>query len=445
MRKKILLTATVMALALLVGLCAGVAAEATSDDYAWVLVEKQYYDVQMRSDDEYSTAALGEREWSHNNRNNYYNHSEQRVELKRGGVRRNTSFPWQDIHTIYSWNSPPEVVRAGGNISFTVNLEVINNEPGGLFTTLSWIGPDGGYNRGFKMTTPEEAKGAYILATGLPTGDLTTPSTFRESDSTYLLQESGTVAFTCNQFLGQGREGNPGDQDNIEIRVGTSNFFVYENYIYEWKRVSTAEPAPEPAPAPDPAPQPGAFSDLSPDHWAYDDIMEMVELGILSGYPDGTFRPNDVVTRAEFATIMVQALELQTARPASPTFADVGPDHWAFEDVESARDYLTGYENPRTGELSFLPGGDAVREDVAVAIVKAQGYGDETADLSLLNQFSDQGEISDALRDHVAIAVEKGYMQGTNIGFEPQKPLTRAEACTLLLRIIHAELEKVTL
>ena len=70
---------------------------------------------------------------------------------------------------------------------------------------------------------------------------------------------------------------------------------------------------------------------------------------------------------------------------------------------------------------------------------------DETADLSLLNQFPDQDKISDALREHAAIAVEKGYMQGTNLGFEPQKPLTRAEACTLLLRIIHAELEKITL
>jgi len=238
-------------MALVLGLCAGAMAEADNDDYAWVLVEEQYYDLQMRWDDDYSNAALGEREWSHNNRNYYYNHSEQHVELRKGGVRRNTSFPYMDIHTIYSWNSPPEVVRAGGNISFDVDLEVRNNEAGGLFTTHSWIGPDGGYRRGFKMTEPEEAKGAHILATGLPVGDLSTPPTSRISDSTYLLQESGTVVFTCNQFLGE-REGSPGDQKNIEIRVtdGGAQFAVYENYIYEWKKVSAAEPAPSPAPEP---------------------------------------------------------------------------------------------------------------------------------------------------------------------------------------------------
>lgn len=188
------------------------------------------------------------------------------------------------------------------------------------------------------------------------------------------------------------------------------------------------------APAP---PAKTVFSDLSPDHWAHDDIMYMVERGILSGYPDGTFKPNNTISRAEFAKIMVLALELETIRPVTPTFTDVGTDHWAYEVVESARNYLTGYLNTRTGEYSFDPGGKAVREDVAVAIVKAKGYGDTPANLSLLNQFPDQGEISPELRNHVAIAVELGYMRGTDRGFEPQKALTRAEACTLLSRIMQ--------
>ncbi len=434
MRNKLLLTA--LAMVLLLGLFAGTGVTA-DDDYAWVLVEKQYNDVQMFWDDEYSYSALGEREWSDGDRNFYYNHSEQRVELKRGGVRRNPSFPYQNIHTIYSWNPPPEVVRAGETVSFTVNLEVLSNVPGGLFTRHSWIGPDGGYRSGFRMTEPEEAKGAYILSTGLPVGDLSTPPTSRISDSTYFLQESGTVVFTCNQRVGWGREGSPGDQDTIRFRVTDGGSFgINEYYIYEWKKVS----APDPAPSPDP----GAFSDLSPDHWAHDDIMDMVEMGILSGYPDGTFRPNNTISRAEFAKIMVMALELETIRPATPTFNDVGTDHWGYEVIESARDYLTGYRDTRTGELFFEPGSVAVREDVAVAIVKAQGLGDAAADLRLLDQFPDRGEISAALREHVAIAVEQGYMRGTDIGFEPQKALTRAEACTLLLRIIEGEREKIT-
>ncbi len=191
-----------------------------------------------------------------------------------------------------------------------------------------------------------------------------------------------------------------------------------------------------------------SFSDLPTNHWAYENIMEMVEMGILSGYPDGTFRPNNTISRAEFAKIMVLALQLETTRPAAPTFTDVATSHWAYEVVESARNYLTGYRDTRTGELTFEPSSVAVREDVAVAIVKAKGFGNAPANLSLLNQFPDREQISPALRNHVAIAVEKGYMRGTDRGFEPQKALTRAEACALLSRIMvredEGEKEKIT-
>jgi len=62
--------------------------------------------------------------------------------------------------------------------------------------------------------------------------------------------------------------------------------------------------------APSPTVPTRTFTDLASNHWAHDDIMDMVERGILSGYPDGTFRPNNTISRAEFAKIMVLALEL---------------------------------------------------------------------------------------------------------------------------------------
>ncbi len=164
--------------------------------------------------------------------------------------------------------------------------------------------------------------------------------------------------------------------------------------------------------------------------------MDMVEFGILKGYPDGTFRPDNTISRSEFAKIMVLALNLKTVSAGTPTFADVPQSHWAFGVVESSRDYLTGYRDNRTGVLTFEPDGVAVREDVAVAIVKAKGNSGIAADLSLLNKFADQNLISPALRNHVAIAVQQDYMQGSNLGFEPQKALTRAEACALLSRLI---------
>ena len=179
------------------------------------------------------------------------------------------------------------------------------------------------------------------------------------------------------------------------------------------------------------------FLDLGPDHWAYEDISGMVEQGILSGYPDGTFRPNNTITRAEFAKILVQALNLRKDIPATPTFVDLGPDHWAFEEVETVRNYLGAYLDENTGGLGFAPSADSIRQVVAMAIVMAQGYGDGNADLNQLSRFLDRDEISPQLRNYVAVAVEKGFMRGTDKGFEPQKALTRAEACALLSRIMN--------
>lgn len=227
-------------------------------------------------------------------------------------------------------------------------------------------------------------------------------------------------------------EGKAGDKKAIVLFLGNSTGY---SYIYEWKAGTPAAPVTPPASTP--APSAGKdFSDLPQSHWGYSNIMEMVEFGILSGYPDGTFRPNNTISRAEFAKIMVLALKLKTVSANTPTFADVPQSYWAFGVVESARDYLTGYQDSGTGVLTFEPSGVAVREDVAVAIVKAKGKGNAQADLSLLDRFADQDQISQALRSYVAIAVKQGYMQGTNLGFEPQKALTRAEACALLSRLI---------
>ncbi len=80
-----------------------------------------------------------------------------------------------------------------------------------------------------------------------------------------------------------------------------------------------------------------------------------------------------------------------------------------------------------------------------MAIVMAMELGNVTPNLEFLNQFRDREKISIGLRNHVAIAVERGFMRGTTIGFEPQKALTRAEACALLSRIIDRGGEKIVI
>jgi len=193
------------------------------------------------------------------------------------------------------------------------------------------------------------------------------------------------------------------------------------------------------------------FDDVQSSDWYYDAVQTLAEKGIISGYDDGTFRPLENVNRDGFATMMVKTLNLNLEKPSNPWFEDVNKDHWAYKYVETSKYYMTGYAS--NGDYYFKPEDNAVREDMAVALVKALKY-DTSGNLSYLDKFNDADDISDNLKDYVATAVKYELMSGSPDGdtfeFNPQSDLTRAETAALLMNLIKtekvvvADAEKVT-
>lgn len=192
-----------------------------------------------------------------------------------------------------------------------------------------------------------------------------------------------------------------------------------------------------------PPPKPSGLTDIGPDDWAYNAVKEMVDKKIISGYPDCTFRPDSLMSRAEFATIMVLALGLPAKNPETPSFRDIDRNRWEYRYVEAAKYYLTGFKTPR-GDY-FKPAAPAVREDMAVALVKALGYGDEEISETILDSFADRADISPKLTKYVASAVYHKIMLGYPLEnseykvFKPQNPLTREEAASLFYKVINQE------
>lgn len=188
------------------------------------------------------------------------------------------------------------------------------------------------------------------------------------------------------------------------------------------------------------------FKDVKQDHWAYDDIMWMLENQIIDGKTKDKFEPNGTVTRAEFAKMMVNTLQLQQYKPETPSFLDVKKNAWEYPFVEGAKTYLTGFRS--TSGDYFKPSQAAVREDMAVALVKALGYQNESVDESILNTFTDAAQISPNLKKYVALSVKHGLIQGyTKDGknvFDAQGNLTRAQSATLLRKAFVKNEEKVT-
>ncbi len=180
----------------------------------------------------------------------------------------------------------------------------------------------------------------------------------------------------------------------------------------------------------------GSFSDVNNSFWAYEAISRLYKMGIIKGYSDNTFKPNGKVTRAEFASMFTKSLNL-TSSDDTQTFADVPESNWSYKAVEAAKSYLTGYKVGN--ELYFYGSRNAVREDMAVALVKALNLTLESNDTELQNTFVDYDKISPSLRDYVYTAYKNGVMTGTNEKkFNPQGTLTRAESAVLLERAMKS-------
>ena len=183
------------------------------------------------------------------------------------------------------------------------------------------------------------------------------------------------------------------------------------------------------------------FKDIKKDFWAYDAIMDLTKRGVVKGYSDNTFKPDATVTRSEFAAMLTKALGL-TATSSTQTFSDVDESSWDYKAVEAAKEYMTGYKTSN-GTMYFYGSKEAVREDMAVALVKALGLTVESNNSSLKELYSDYSSISPNLRDYVYTAYINGIMTGSDGKFNPQGSLTRAEAASLLERAL-VKTEKVT-
>lgn len=173
------------------------------------------------------------------------------------------------------------------------------------------------------------------------------------------------------------------------------------------------------------------FKDIT-GHWAKAAIEQAVKLSFINGYTDGTFRPNAQVTRAEFAAMLVRALDLQAKTGDKASFTDASSiPGWASGFVATAVEagILKGYE-----DHTFRPGKPINRSEIAVMITRALAW---QADPAKKSSFADRDLIPAWAHPSVAMAAEAGIIKGRGANqFAPSANATRAEAVTLLLAVI---------
>ncbi|HEY9807002.1 MAG TPA: S-layer homology domain-containing protein, partial [Candidatus Obscuribacterales bacterium] len=176
------------------------------------------------------------------------------------------------------------------------------------------------------------------------------------------------------------------------------------------------------------------FNDLQ-NHWAQNCVEHLAEQKIISGYPDGSFRPNAPVTRAEFATMVVKAFPgaVNATLPNSPIqFIDVPAKYWAAQSINqaSAAGFLTGYP----GRV-FKPSQNIPRAQVLVALAGGLGYkAAQPVATTLSTNFNDVQAIPDYARNAIAAATEKqivvNYPNAKSLN--PTQTATRADVAAAI-------------
>jgi len=169
------------------------------------------------------------------------------------------------------------------------------------------------------------------------------------------------------------------------------------------------------------------FSDVD-NHWAAAQIRLLTDQGIASGYPDNSFKPDAVVTRAEFVTLVNRAFQLTATAEAN--YPDVKASDWFAPEIGKARaaGYLGGYTDG-----TIKPNNNISRQEAAVIIAKAArlGSGNEQD----LAKFQDAAAIPYWSRGALAILVSKAYVGGYPDGtIKAQKTISRAEAVVILAK-----------
>lgn len=180
------------------------------------------------------------------------------------------------------------------------------------------------------------------------------------------------------------------------------------------------------------------FGDIaSVEAWAGREIAVVAAKGAIEGKSEGKFAPKDKVTRAEFAKMLVRALDLENGS-AAEGFADVNEADWFAPYVAAAADLKI--INGRSA-MKFDPNATITRAEMATMIARALKVSQGAADVADVNAalkgFADAGKINATLKDGVAFAATHEIVIGNAGKFLPNNNATRAEAAVIIYRALN--------
>ena len=182
------------------------------------------------------------------------------------------------------------------------------------------------------------------------------------------------------------------------------------------------------------------FTDVPSNFWAYESITKMTKEGIMSGYRNGTFKPNDPLSREEAASLFSNMIGETPSIMLASSFSDITSDRWSSLAIESVAraNIISGY-----GDNTYRPEQYMSRQEFAVVADKFLHYqGYRTEDPTALDTiyFSDQKFIAPWAQSSVRELALWGFINYSTKGlFNPEKYITRGEAAEITYRLLFSK------
>ncbi|MFD2706297.1 S-layer homology domain-containing protein [Salibacterium lacus] len=176
------------------------------------------------------------------------------------------------------------------------------------------------------------------------------------------------------------------------------------------------------------------FSDVAGGYWAEPEIEDMAERGYVSGYPDGTFKPERDINRGQAAAMLVSALDLPVNQNAASSFQDLGPDSYFTPYSEAVHE--AGIMTGRKNNTEFAPSMKLTREQMASLLTAAYDlipFEDKNVEVQDLEQ------AHDSHRENIA-TLDQYFITRTENGiFRPKEHVSRAQFTVFMERAITAD------
>ncbi|MCW3791833.1 S-layer homology domain-containing protein [Paenibacillus sp. LS1] len=183
---------------------------------------------------------------------------------------------------------------------------------------------------------------------------------------------------------------------------------------------------------------PATFSDVS-NHWSRDDVQDLASRLIVQGTGENVFAPDRSITRAEFTAVLLRGLGLHSPISAeAASFTDVKTGSWYEDEVQTAVSYglISGYADD-----SFRPNNEISRAEALTIVSRAMklvglAQADTSETTSLLSTYSDSAKVQAWAAEPVASAIKQELVQGDDGKLMTDADISRAQSAAIVKRLL---------